>query len=172
MNQKTVKVQHRAGMALIAQTGSNHVIQLDDRTGDTGPRPTELVLAGLGGCAAMDVVSILRKQRQDFIRLDVDVRATQRDAYPQIFTTIDVAFEIEGPGVTVKAVRQAIKLAVSKYCSVNVMLAAGATTIHHRYRVIGTGTTPFDESGDVMTSGPHSIPDAASIRVSAPAPGT
>lgn len=161
MNQKTVNVQHRTGMSMVARTGSSHVIRLDDRVGDTGPRPTELVLAGLGGCAAMDVAAILRKQRQGFTRLDVDVRATQRDDYPQIFTTIDVLFEVEGPELTVRAVRQAIKLAVSKYCSVNTMLAAGATTIHHRYRVIGTGSTPFEASGDVMTSGPRSIQDAA-----------
>ena len=75
----------------------------------------------------MDVLSILRKKRQDVTRFDVHVRATQRAAYPQIFTDIEMVVEVEGPGVSVAAVRQAIELAARKYCSVGAMLAAGET---------------------------------------------
>jgi hypothetical protein len=71
-----------------------------------------------------------------------------------------VVIEVEGPGVTVAAVRQAIELAAAKYCSVGAMLAAGATRIHHRYRVIGTGAIPFDEAGEVRVSGPSARPEA------------
>ena len=108
----------------------------------------------------MDVISILLKKRQDLTRFDVHVRATQRAAYPQIFTDIDIVVEAEGPRVSVAAVRQAIELAARKYCSVGAMLAAGETAIHHRYRVIGTGVLPFDESGEVRVSGPFARPEA------------
>ena len=160
MTHKTVDIHHDGEMRFVARTGSGHELVVDNRNGDGGPRPTELVIAGLGGCTAMDVRSILLKQRQDMSRLDVHVRATQRAAYPQIFTDIDIEVEVEGPGVTVVAVRRAIELAARKYCSVGAMLAAGETVIHHRYRVIGTGVPPFDESGEVRVSGPFARPEA------------
>jgi putative redox protein len=160
MTDKTVEVHHDSGMRLVARTGSGHQIVMDDGKGDSGARPTELLIAALGGCTGMDVVSILRKKRQDVTRFDVRVGATQRAAYPQIFTDIEMVVEVEGPDVTVSAVREAIELAARKYCSVGAMLAAGETAIHHRYRVIGTGALPFDEAGEVSVSGPFARPEA------------
>ena len=68
--------------------------------------------------------------------------------------------EVEGPDISVAAVRDAIELSTLEYCSVGAMLAAGETTIHHRYRVIGTGATAFDEAGEVEVSGPFARPEA------------
>jgi putative redox protein len=157
---KTVEIHRDSGMRLVARTGSGHEIVVDDGNGDSGPRPTELVIAGLGGCTAMDIISILLKKRQEVTRFDVHVRATQRAAYPQIFTDIEIMVVVEGPSVSVAAVRQAIELAARKYCSVGAMLAAGETAIHHRYRVIGTGAVPFDEAGEARISGPFARPEA------------
>ena len=160
MTGKIVEVHHASEMRFVARTASGHGVVMDDSTGNTGARPTELVLAGLGGCTAMDVMNVLRKKRQEPTRLDVRVAATQRSAYPQIFTDIDVLVEVEGPRVSVAAVRQAMELAARKYCQVSAMLAAGETVIHHRYRVIGTGTDPCDESGEIRPSGPFARPPA------------
>ena len=160
MIEKTVEIRHDRGMRMVVRTGSGHEIVVDDRHGDSGPRPTELVIAGLGACTAMDVSSILDKKRQGVARFDVHVRAVQRTEYPQIFASIEIVIEVEGPRVSVAAVRHAIELTAAKYCSVSAMLAAGATEIHNRYRVIGTGPTPFDESGEVSVSGPFAQPAA------------
>ena len=160
MTDKSAHIHCDPGMRLVARTGSGHDIVMDDREGDSGSRPTELVLAGLGGCTAMDVRSILRKKQQDVSRLDVYVGATQRAEYPQIFSDIDLLVEVEGPGVRVAAVCHAIELAARKSCSVSAMLAAGETVVHHRYRVIGTGAEPFDETGEVGASGPFARPEA------------
>jgi putative redox protein len=102
----------------------------------------------------MDVVSILRKKRLEVTRFGVSVGADQRQEYPTIFTEMELLVEVEGPGVTVAAVRDAMELSAHKYCSVNAMLAAGETVIRHRYRVINTGAAPFDESGELPHSGP------------------
>jgi putative redox protein len=160
VSDKTADIHHDIGMRFTARTGSGHELVMDDRAGDSGPRPTELVIAGLGACTAMDVMSILRKKRQQVTRLEVHVRATQREAYPQIFTDIEVEVEVEGPAVSVAAVCQAIELAARKYCSVGAMLAAGETTIQHRYHVVGTGAAPFDERGEAGVSGPFARPEA------------
>ena len=118
MTDKSAEIHLDREMRFVARMSSGHEVVMDDRNGDSGARPTELVLAGLGGCTAMDVTSILRKKRQEVTRLDVRVGAKQREAYPQIFTDIDLLVEVEGPRVSVEAVCQAIELAARKYCSV------------------------------------------------------
>jgi putative redox protein len=160
VSDKTVTIRSDHGMRFVTHTGSGHEIVMDDRLGDSGARPTELVIAALGTCTAMDVLSILRKQRHSVTRFEVHVAASQRDAYPQIFTDIEMLLEVEGPDVTVAAVRAAIELTARKYCSVSAMLAAGATTIRHTYRVVRSGTDPLDEAGEARVSGPFARPEA------------
>jgi putative redox protein len=159
MNVKTVEIVHEGGMRLVARTGSGHSVVMDDGEGSSGARPTELVAAALGACTAMDVLSILDKKRQDFDRYAIHVRAVQREAYPQVFTEIEIVHEVEGPGVDVAAVRRCIELSATKYCPVSAMLSAGATEIHHRYRVIRTGDAPSTEEGEVLVTGPGARPD-------------
>lgn len=159
MNEKRIEIHHDGGMRMVARTGSGHEVVMDNAKGGTGPRPTEMVAAALGACSAMDVASILNKKRQDFARYDIHVRAVARDDYPQVFTSIEIIHEVEGPGVSVASVRRCIELSATKYCPVSAMLSAGATEVHHRYRVIRTGETPFDESGEVLVTGPRAQPD-------------
>ena len=160
MSDKTAEIRYEGGLRMVARTGTGHEIVMDDGKGDTGARPTELLLAGLGACTAMDVVSILTKKRRlTLTRFEVKVGATQRAEYPTIFTEMDLLVEVEGPDVTVAVVRDAMELSAHKYCSVSAMLAAGETVIHHRYHVIGTGAEPFDESGEMPDSGPFLRPE-------------
>ena len=121
--------------------------------------PVETVLAALAACSAMDVVSIALKKRQSFARYEIRVTGDQRDEYPQVYSRIDVVHEVEGPAVSVEAIRRCIELSARKYCPVSAMLSAGATEVHHRYRVIGTGPEPFDVSGEVIVTGPYLRPD-------------
>jgi putative redox protein len=147
------------GMRFTATTGSGHEVVLDDGQGNTGARPVEMLLVGQAGCTAMDVISILRKKRVEVTSYAVSVQADQRDGvHPAIFTRADVIHEIEGSAVDEAAVRRAIELSATRYCSVAAMLSAGTVEIHHRYRITG-GPTPIE--GEVLVSGPHADPDAA-----------
>lgn len=159
MTIKKVNVQHQHGMHFEATTGSGFPVQFDSGSGQTAPGPTEVVLAALAACSAMDVVSILDKKRQAYARYEIHVTADQRDGYPQVFTRIDVVHELEGPAVEVAALRRCIELSATKYCPVSAMLSAGATEIHHGYRLIRTGVDPIDESGEVIVTGPYQRPD-------------
>jgi putative redox protein len=159
MTIKNVVVRNQAGMHFEATTGSGFPIHFDSGRGQTAPGPTEVVLAALAVCSAMDVVSILAKKRQKFERYEIHVQGEQRDGYPQVFTRIDLAHELEGPSVEVTALRRCIELSARKYCPINAMLAAGATEIHHGYRAIRTGPQPLDESGEVIVTGPYRRPD-------------
>ena len=156
---KTSTVTLDGDMRFTGRTGSGHQLVLDDGKGDAGMRPAELVPLALAGCTAMDVISILRKKRQDVRRYEVEATGTQQDAHPNAFTRIDVVHLIEGPGIDTEAVRRAIELSATKYCPVNAMLSAGATEVHHRYVVRNTGPTPYQAEGEVVITGPYRRPD-------------
>ncbi|MGD0019437.1 MAG: OsmC family protein [Candidatus Limnocylindrales bacterium] len=149
------------GLRFTARTGSGHDIVLDDSGGNAGPRPVEMLLVGQAGCTGMDVMSILQKKRQTVTRYEVSVSAEQRDGQPAIYTRADVVHLIEGPAVEEAAVRRAIELSATKYCSVAAMLSAGTVEIHHRYRILGPGGADPVE-GEVLVAGPHADPDAMS----------
>jgi putative redox protein len=157
VNEKRVTIQREGGMRLVARTGSGHAIAFDDGAGDTGPRPTEVVLAALAACSAMDVTSIALKKRQHVVAYRIEVRAVQRDAYPRVFTEIDILHVVEGDAVEREAIRRCIELSATKYCPVSAMLSAGATEIHHRYRIVRAGVEP--EEGEVLVTGPYQRPD-------------
>jgi putative redox protein len=148
-----------SGLRFIARTGSGHEIVLDDSGGNAGPRPVEMLLVGQAGCTGMDVMSILQKKRQVVTSYEVSVSAEQRDSQPAIYTRADVVHIVEGPAVDEAAVRRAIELSATKYCSVAAMLSAGTVEIHHRYRIVGPdGAAPIE--GEVMVSGPGADPDS------------
>ena len=147
-----------AGLRFTARTGSGHDLVLDSAEGDTGSRPAELVAVAIAGCAAMDVISILRKKRQEISRYEVKAQAEQRDgAYPAVFIRIDIIHVIDGPSIDVDAVRRAIELSATRYCSVGGTLATGVTEIHHRYIV---RSEDADEvMGEAAVTGPFANPD-------------
>lgn len=93
-----------------------------------GARPMELVLMALGSCSALDLVSILKKQRQQIDNFQIDIEGKRRDEVPNIFTAIHLSFKLQGTIDQTKA-EKAANLAVKKYCSVHDMLAAGGVDI-------------------------------------------
>ena len=156
---RTATLQHEGGERFVARTGTGRTIVFGDDAEGGELSPVETLAASLAACSAMDVVSIALKKRQSVSRYEVHVRADQRDAYPQVFTRIDVVHEVEGPAVSVEGIRRCIELSARKYCPVSAMVSAGATEVHHAYRVIGTGPEPFDERGEVTVTGPYLRPD-------------
>jgi putative redox protein len=153
-HQKHLLVRHEGAMRFVAVNPDGLEAPMDSGDGGTGPRPTEVVLAGLAGCTGMDVASLMVKKRQDVRRYAVEVTANQRQAYPQVFDRIDLVHVVEG-GVDVEQVARCIELSAVKYCPISAMLSAGPTAIHHRYRILDTRTTPPTLSeGTVLVTGP------------------
>ena len=109
------------------ETDSGHDIVIDGapKIGgkNRGPRPMELVVQGLCSCAAMDVLTILRKQRQEWTDARIEARAERADAVPAVFTQINVHFLFVSTTLDPQRVEKAVKLSMEKYCSVSRMLA-------------------------------------------------
>lgn len=99
-----------------------------------GVRPMELVLMALGSCSALDLVIILKKQRQQIDDLQIEVSGKRRDEVPNIFTHIHITFRLSGQIDLAKA-EKAGELAVKKYCSVHDMLAAGGVEITYAIEI-------------------------------------
>jgi putative redox protein len=126
MAEMKVKLDYLDGMRFSAKTESGHEVIMDagaEHGGqDLGPRPTELVLAGLGGCTAMDVISILKKKKQDVTGFEIKVEATRAEEHPKKFTDIHIEFVVRGRDVSQEAVERAVGLSMDKYCSVKATL--------------------------------------------------
>jgi putative redox protein len=146
-------------MRFVARVGSGHDVAFDDRETDTAAGPTESLLAALAACTGMDVITIARKKRQTVESYVVHARAEQRTEYPQVFTRIDLVHEIVGPDVSEVAVRRCVELSATIYCPISAMLSAGATEIHHGFRIRNTGPSPFEAAAEVIVTGPFARPD-------------
>lgn len=121
-------------MTYVARSPSGHALVLDGPPElgghNLGPRPMEMVLMGMGGCTAVDVVHILRKARQDLRGCELQVEAERADSDPKVFTRIRVHFILTGKDLSAKHVERAIELSAEKYCSASIMLGKTAEMIH------------------------------------------
>ena len=126
----------------VAQSGSGHSVVLDgppEAGGQNlGVRPMEMVLMGLGGCTAFDVVDILRKKRETVSDCVVEISAERADTVPKVFTKIHLHYIVRGSNVKEESVKRAVELSAEKYCSVSMMLNKTAVMTHD-YEVIQTG---------------------------------
>jgi putative redox protein len=157
VGEKQVTLRHESGLRFVARTGSGHDVVIDNAVGDTGPRPTELVLAAIAGCTAMDFVDIMTKKRQPFERYEVKVSGSQRDQAPNVFLDITVLHLVTG-NVDAVAVARSIELSANKYCTVSAQIAAGPARISHRYTIIrpgAGGAAATEESAEVVVTGPN-----------------
>jgi putative redox protein len=122
-----VAVIHSAGEGLfigITPSGHAQVVETDSSRASAAT-PMELLLVALGGCTAVDVISILKKKREQVTDYRVEVRGTRRDEHPRAYTRIEVRHVVRGRGISEKAVASAIELSETKYCSVAATLRPG-----------------------------------------------
>jgi putative redox protein len=125
--------------SFVGETESGHAVVMDGPPdlggGNLGPRPMEMLLLGLGGCTAFDVMMILQKARQPVADCEVEIEAERATEVPKVFTRINIHFKVYGQGVSEKQVERAIELSANKYCSASIMLGQSAEIIHD-YEII------------------------------------
>jgi len=125
-----VKVKWIDGMRFVATDSTGHSIVMDasKQVGGEGSgfSPLQLLLAALGGCTGIDIVDIMRKQRQTVADLEIVVSGDRVKEPPRVYSSIHVEYRVKGLDIKEKAVQHAIKLSEDKYCSVGAMLKAKA----------------------------------------------
>jgi len=122
----------------VAESGSGHAVVLDGAPEaggrNLGVRPMEMLLMGLGGCSAFDVVTILRRGRERIEDCVVELEAQRAQSDPKVFTAIHLEYVLSGTNLDEKKIQRAIDLSAEKYCSASAMLGATAK-ITHGFRV-------------------------------------
>jgi len=128
------RVKWLDNMSFVGESGSGHSVVMDGAPDSGGrnlaARPMEMVLIGMGGCTAFDVVMILQKSRQPIKDCIVEISAERADEIPKVFTKIHVHYIVKGSGLDENKVKKAIDLTAEKYCSVSVMLEKTAEITH------------------------------------------
>jgi len=139
MGDVTARVKLIEGIQMLGESGSGHSLVMDGSTAvggrNMGVRPMELLLIGMGGCSAIDVLNILRKGRHGVTDCDVSLSGVRTDSEPAVFEEITVHYKVTGKGLPEKAVQRAIKLSKEKYCSASAMLEKSAE-IKTSYEII------------------------------------
>ena len=122
------------GRTFVGQSGSGHSVVLGTAFGpeeqSPGPSAMELVLIGLGGCSAYDVVLILTKGRQAIDDVVVELEATRAQTDPKVFTRVHMHYVVKGRALAPEKVERAIALSAEKYCSASAMIAKTAIITH------------------------------------------
>ena len=128
-------------VTFLGETESGHALVMDGAPAvggrNLGPRPMEMLLLGAGGCTSFDVISILKKSRQEVSDCYVELEAERAETNPKVFTRIHMHFVVMGRDLKPEAVEKAIKLSADKYCSASIMLGATAEMTHD-FEVIQT----------------------------------
>lgn len=124
----------------VAESDSGHAIVLDGAAEgggrNRGMRPLELMALSVGSCSSYDVVSILKKARQDISGCEASIKAQRVDAVPAVFESIHLHFTVTGKALSDKQVERAVSLSADKYCSASIMLRDAGVKITHSYEVL------------------------------------
>ena len=131
----TVKAQINwtDGMQFVARAGKGPAVVLDSGEGGSGPSPMEMVLIGVAGCSAIDVISIMEKKRARVTAFQVNITGERAEEYPKRYTDIHIEFVMWGKEIKPKALEQAIRLSETKYCGAMASLNADFKTT---YRIV------------------------------------
>ena len=134
-----ISVKWIDGLLMVGKSDSGHAIVMDgppEIGGENlGVRPMEMLLLGMAGCTMIDVVSTLKKMREDVVDCQTQVSADRAEAYPKVFTNIHIHFILRGNQLNPSNVDKAIKLSAEKYCSASIMIGKTAI-ITHDYEII------------------------------------
>jgi putative redox protein len=126
-------------MQFVGTADSGHSVVMDGPPSvggeDSGARPSELLLTGFGGCSGMDVISILRKKKQDVTSFEMNVDGTTAENHPRYFTDIHIEYVITGRDISEDAVKRSIDLSLDKYCMVGTTIKKAAN-ITYSYKII------------------------------------
>jgi len=135
----TARVKWVDGFQFVGESGSGHAIVMDasPEVGKTttGMTPMEMLLVAAGGCSGMDVASVLRKKRQDFVDIQVGISGEKAETYPQRFVEIKLEYTVTGRNISEEAVKKAVELSMEKYCSVKASLECSAK-VSYSYKII------------------------------------
>lgn len=133
------RVKFVENMQFVGTGGSGHAVVMDAPPSvggnNTGSKPSELLLTAFGGCTGMDIMSILRKKKQDVSSFEMNVSGEMAEEHPRMIVSIHIEYTVTGRNISEEALKRAIDLSQGKYCSVGFTIGKAAK-ITHSYKII------------------------------------
>lgn len=133
------RVQWLDGRAFVGESGSGHAVVMDGAPEaggrNIGVRPMEMMLLGLGGCTAFDIVMILERMREKVTGLDIALEGQRASEDPKVFTDVKLVYKVKGRGLKPANVERAVNLSAEKYCSASAMFGKTAK-IEHGFEIV------------------------------------
>ncbi len=132
------KIRWTEGFQFVARAGDSPAVVMDSSEGKSGPTPMEMLLIGVAGCTAIDILSIMKKKRTSISGLEVNITGERAEDHPKRYTRIRLEYVLYGQAISSKAIEHAIELSKSKYCSAMASLNA---SFEYSYRIVGDATS-------------------------------
>ena len=131
----TAKIKWLENQKIVGESGTGHSVVMDSIDSNKGVGPMEMILLGVGGCTSIDVLSILKKSKQDVIDFEVRVEAEREEEHPRVFQKINIHYIIKGRKISESHVKRAIELSTEKYCGASITLGRSGTKMKYTHEI-------------------------------------
>ena len=132
----TAKIKWLENQIIVGESGTGHSVVMDAIDSNKGVSPMEMLLLGVGGCTSIDVLSILKKSKQDIIDFEIRVEAEREEKHPRVFKEIKIHYIIKGRKISESHVKRAIELSTEKYCGASITLGRSGTKMKYTHEII------------------------------------
>ena len=132
----TAKIKWLESQKIVGESGTGHSVVMDSIDSNKGVSPMEMLLLGVGGCTSIDVLSILKKSKQDVIDFEVRVKAEREEEHPRVFQEVNIHYIIKGRKISESHVERAIELSTEKYCGASITLGRSGTKMKYTHEIV------------------------------------
>ena len=132
----TAKIKWLESQKFVGESGTGHSVVMDSIDSNKGVGPMEMLLLGVGGCTSIDVLSILKKSKQDVIDFEVRVEAEREEKHPRVFQEVNIHYIIKGRKISESHVKRAIELSTEKYCGASITLGRSGTKMKYTHEIV------------------------------------
>ena len=132
----TAKIKWLDSQKFVGESGTGHSLVMDSIDSNKGVSPMEMLILGVGGCTSIDVLSILKKSKQDVIDFEVSVEAEREEKHPRVFQKVNIHYIIKGRKISESHVKRAIELSTEKYCGASITLGRSGTKMKYSHEIV------------------------------------
>ena len=132
----SAKIKWLEGQKIVGESGTGHSVVMDTIDSNKGISPMEMLLLGVGGCTSIDVLSILKKSKQDIKDFEILLEAEREEKHPRVFKEIKIHYIIKGRKISESHVERAIELSTEKYCGASITLGRSGTKMKYTHEIV------------------------------------
>ena len=134
----TATIKWLESQKFLGESGTGHSVVMDTIDSNKGVSPMEMLLLGVGGCTSIDVLSILKKSKQEVLDFEVRVEADREENHPRVFQEVTIHYIFKGRKISESHVKRAIELSTEKYCGASITLGRSGTKMKYTHEIVNS----------------------------------